>query len=230
MTNDGDRFTQAVSYVGAFSIFARLLWVPLDEPVIIELAEGQMLDHLLEYCAVSGVDAAAPVGRMRTAVSKDLDEVSMALNVQSTRLFHTAVEKLPAPPYESVWTDGEGLLGGPSTAAVAQAYRAAGVTVAEDVGATLPDHVAREFEFLAHTMRNEARALEADRHDDAALWHERSSRFYHEHLMRWVPLFFEAIISDDSSEFFGGLAETGLALLTADSASSFFSEDTSPRV
>lgn len=225
MSYDEERFAAAISHAGAFSILARLLWVPLEEPLIADCAEGELLDHFAEYCAVIGVEVSGQVSRMREALSGARADVVIALNVESTRLFHTAVDELPAPPYESVWTDGEGLLGGPSTSAVALAYREAGLSVAEEPGASLPDHVSREFEFLAHAARSEARAVEAESHLDAEVWHERARTFMWAHTMRWVPQFFQAIIADGRSEFFGALADAGLLLLESEGLTGFYPED-----
>jgi TorA maturation chaperone TorD len=91
-----------------------------------------------------------------------------------------------APPFASVYLDGQ--VHGPSTAALREEMRCAGV---QPVGRLWlpPDHLAIELEFLAYL---EARAAEATEEGDEAarvLWADRAWTLRYGHLSRWLPAF-----------------------------------------
>ena len=104
-----------------------------------------------------------------------------------TRLF-IGPEKLPAPPWESVYVSGEPLLFQESTLAVREAYlregfRAAGYPHEAD------DHVATELNFMAALCK---RALDTYESGDTELCRstlEAQARFLSEHLLVWIREF-----------------------------------------
>ena len=97
-------------------------------------------------------------------------------------------------PYEAVYRDEReigddrvrGLLAGPSTLAVKQLYREAGMAVSEDFK-DLPDHVGLELACMAFLCEAEARAWEQQSLDDAQRMRDLEKRLLHEHLLLWVP-------------------------------------------
>lgn len=115
------------------------------------------------------------------------------LRVAHARLFVGPFDLL-APPYGSVYLDGERLLMGPSSLDVQRHYAAAGVDMPEAAGGP-PDHVAVELEFMYFLAYQSAATHEA-RYLDA------SRTFLHEQLGRWFPAFSTRIQEYGSHEFY----------------------------
>lgn len=107
--------------------------------------------------------------------------------------------RTPCPPYESLWTAGEGRserghLGGATSAAVAGLYRRLGLDVSASAR-ELADHVAIEWEALAHASRSDE--PDAEPVADALLA---------EHLVVWLPSFCEAVERHAQLAYYGALA------------------------
>ncbi len=100
--------------------------------------------------------------------------------------------KKPVPPYESSHVDEiklggmvfRGLMMGPSTLKVAEAYRRAGLELSKEFKEP-PDHIGVELAFLAHLALQAALSKGEDRRRLINLQRE----FLEEHVMRWVPRF-----------------------------------------
>lgn len=102
------------------------------------------------------------------------------------------------PPYGSVYRDGPNgppgtwqgrpTLWGPSSVAVAQAYREAGLTLAPG-SLQVPDHIGLELQFMHHLCACEAGALSRGENGEAAVWRARQAAFLRDHLLPWVPAF-----------------------------------------
>jgi len=102
------------------------------------------------------------------------------------------------PPYGSVYLDGPAgppgtwqgrpTLWGPSSVAVAQAYREAGLAVASG-GPQVPDHLGLELQFMQHLCTCEAAALGRGEVAEAATWRARQVAFLRDHLLPWALTF-----------------------------------------
>jgi TorA maturation chaperone TorD len=104
---------------------------------------------------------------------------------EHTRLFLNAFPRVPCPPYESAYREGE--LAGRSAEAVHAAYRQWGlVTETEDV-----DHAGAELEFLAFLMSLEAPEATAAAED-----------FLAAHVSRWLPQFAADMVRESSLPFY----------------------------
>ncbi len=87
-------------------------------------------------------------------------------------------------PYESIYRDSSGLLGGSITEAVVHSYQASGFPVSDD--ATSPDHVGHELALLAFLCRVEANAWAGDMHPMAQRVQALQQDFLQNHLLTWL--------------------------------------------
>ncbi len=130
---------------------------------------------------------------------EDLD----SLKVDYARLF-VGPYKLSAPPYGSVYLEGERKIMGISTDAVRDAYREAGLDVAEDFH-DLPDHIAAELEFMYFLICREVeRALASDLQGTLA-YLERQRHFLASHLGGWVASFARDVEASAEKGFYRNL-------------------------
>lgn len=126
------------------------------------------------------------------------------LAVDHARLF-VGPFALLAPPYGSVYLDGERRLMGSSTLEVEGCYREAGLEVAAGFSGT-PDHVAAELEFMHFLAVKELQARSAD--DPVRVSHFRGTQraFLARHLGAWVPDFTRSVEAQAGTLFYRGLA------------------------
>jgi TorA maturation chaperone TorD len=111
-----------------------------------------------------------------------------------------------APPYGSVYLDGERRVMGDSTMKVIGMYRDEGLSGSSDVR-ELPDHVAVELEFMSYLVFKEIKALETSDLRAAAAAVEKQERFSGELLRRWIPPFCEMIKENTENGFYTALAQ-----------------------
>ena len=116
-------------------------------------------------------------------------------------------------PYEAVYRDEQevgddrvqGLLMGPSTLAVKQLYREAGMAISEDFK-DLPDHVGLELACMEFLCEEEARAWEQEYLDDARRMRDLQKKLLQEHLLLWVPALCGRIREKALGPFYRGIA------------------------
>ena len=150
--------------------------------------------------------------------SMQSDIVGMAgegtLEVDYAQLF-VGPFNLMAPPYGSVYLEGERQVMGASTADVQQRYRAAGLDV--DTGfKDAPDHIAAELEFMHFLI---FKAMEAANQGDAngivtCLSNQQS--FLEEHLGAWVHEFAAHVVDNAKTAFYRNLARVTAAFIKND--------------
>ena len=128
------------------------------------------------------------------------------LEIDYARLF-VGPFNLLAPPYGSVYLEGERQVMGASTADVQMRYRAAGLDV--DTGfKDAPDHVAAELEFMHFLI---FKAMEAAGQGDAdqviaCLTNQQS--FLEIHLGAWIHEFADNVVKNAATSFYRNLART----------------------
>jgi TorA maturation chaperone TorD len=111
-----------------------------------------------------------------------------------------------APPYGSVYLDGERKVMGESTMEVSRMYRNEGLSGSVD-SRELPDHVAVELEFMSYLVFKEIEALETSDLRAAANFVEKQERFSGEFLRRWIPPFCDRIKENTENGFYAALAQ-----------------------
>lgn len=136
------------------------------------------------------------------------------LEVDYARLF-VGPFNLLAPPYGSVYLEGERQLMGVSTADVQKRYQAAGLDVATGFK-DAPDHIAAELEFMHFLI---FKAMDAANQGDvngivACLLNQKS--FLEEHLGAWVHDFAGNVINNAQTSFYRNLARATEALIKDD--------------
>ncbi len=163
------------------------------------------LDSALAALAEKAVDA------LRVDGGQD-EEALRTLEIEYNRLFFGPGRPL-APPYESLYRDGGGLVMGPSAQAVQACYAEAGFALAPDQR-DLPDHVAAELAFMACLAAEEAAA----EGKEAMRWRERQDAFLGQHLAAWLPAFCQRVRSAARHPFYLALAELAEAFVEWDVA------------
>ncbi len=130
---------------------------------------------------------------------RDLDE----LHAEFARLF--LFGKMPAPPYESLYSLGEKTVMGDAAIEVREKYLEEGLQV-KKLYQEPDDHVGTEFEFMFYLCKK-CRDLLADSKDKEALKVlEKQRTFLNEHILKWVPEFCDKIIKSTNDEFYRGVA------------------------
>jgi putative dimethyl sulfoxide reductase chaperone len=102
-------------------------------------------------------------------------------------------------PYQSIFRDASGLLGGAESERVRAAYRESGFETAE------PDHIASELRFLAFLCAAEAEARQDGLAEAVAQCQTRQANFLRDHLLTWLPPFIIAL-EQNSHPFYAALA------------------------
>ncbi|MCB8967329.1 MAG: molecular chaperone TorD family protein [Ardenticatenaceae bacterium] len=106
-----------------------------------------------------------------------------APNFEETAVAHQTLFTFDIFPYESIFRDSSGLLGGDITEAVIHSYQAAGFYVQDD--ATSPDHIGHEMALLAFLCGAEADAWEDALPLVARHMQTRQQEFLQQHVLTW---------------------------------------------
>lgn len=126
------------------------------------------------------------------------------LKIDYSRLF-VGPYKLLAPPYGSVYLEGEGTLMGNSTLDVRNRYREAGLDISE-FHKEAPDHISAELEFMYYLIFKEVESIGKADLEDAGDYLERQKRFLGDHLGAWVSEFADRVEENAETEFYKVLA------------------------
>lgn len=146
--------------------------------------------------------AAAAVDRMMAVLQSDVGFDELAID--HARLF-VGPFALLAPPYGSVYLEGERRLMGDSTLAAGECYHEAGLEVAAGFNGT-PDHIAVELEFMHFLGVKELEALAGGNLDRAQNFRHKQRAFLERHLAAWVPDFSRSVEEQAQTEFYQCLA------------------------
>ena len=167
----------------------RAFAVEPDEAFLDVVAEA----HTLEECALlddeSGEGTRLQLLAVKASVSCGLE----CLRSEYTKLF-IGPDKLPAPPWESVYVTGEPLLFQESTLAVRQAYQNAGY-VAAGYPHEADDHVATELDFMAALASDTCEKLTAGDTPRARELMRIQLDFLRNHLLVWVGSFADRLLA-----------------------------------
>jgi len=114
-----------------------------------------------------------------------------------TRLFINGFPTTPCLPYESIYLNGEGLLG-PAAEQVSVFYKQWGLACERQ----LPDHVAAELEFMHALLVAQSAAFGPQAADLTKV----AAAFWTYHLGRWAPRFANDVLDHASHPFYRALA------------------------
>lgn len=115
-------------------------------------------------------------------------------------------------PYECVFLDPSGQLGGDVTTSAIRDYRKIGFDVGSAVGS--PDHIGHELALLAFLDQAETRAREENHPSQVALMQDYQRSFLDRHILRWLPPLVLAI-RDQIQPFYSALATMTLETVVA---------------
>lgn len=164
-----------------YAFLAQLFSYP-DAELLVALHRPRLADLLAR---IPGIPAAAP----------SLASLTLAdLEVAYTALFINRLGGVPAPPYGSVYLDGDGQLMGASSRNVAAWYTQEGLQL--DTAGEPPDHLPTELEFLYYLIDQEGQALGRRDVLVAREWTAKQAAFGSAHLFAWVPQFAERLLAD----------------------------------
>jgi TorA maturation chaperone TorD len=164
--------------------------------------EEKLLQNLTKFLRRICPEAALFSASMEESLLKYGNE---ELLVEYSRLF-LGPFGVVAPPYGSVYLDGERRVMGDSTMEVIRMYRNEGLSGSADAG-ELPDHVALELEFMSYLVFEEIKAMETSDLRAAAEAVAKQERFSLEFLRRWIPPFCERIKENTENGFYTALAQ-----------------------
>lgn len=177
----------------------------------VELAEARHRAYALFGQAL--VHGLTPEVHERLAVLPALADVLPAAPSDEAAASHLESLSLDVFPYEAVFVDPEGLLEGPSTAAVVASYRNAGFS--PDTRSLAPDHVGLELAFLAHLSAAEADALRDGENAVVTTVRSHARAFLEAHLLRWLPALVVALDRQADCAWVARVAQLVLELATS---------------
>ncbi len=136
------------------------------------------------------------------------DKLIEDLAVEYTRLFLGPGQHIS--PHESIHHDtGDGDWGqfwGRSTVEIKKFVETSGLKFKSDYTG-LPDHISVELEFMQLAAKREMQALEEKDNDGLLYCLKMEKMFIEEHLVKWVPIFCDKIISEAELSFYREIAK-----------------------
>ena len=112
---------------------------------------------------------------------------------------------LLAPPYGSVYLEGERRIMGDSTVDASNRYRDSGLTTSESFRDP-PDHIAAELEFMYFLVFSEIDAIQSDHTNAGCDYLHRQKLFLQDHLGAWIEDFTCHVEQGTKSDFYRNLA------------------------
>lgn len=186
----------------AYKSLAECYYLPDGDLIIklkgLERQLGVLGSGTLSYAALMRSELQGP---------KELEK----LKIDFARLF-VGPYSLLAPPYGSVYLEGDRKIMGDSTLDVQDRYRKAGVELSDNFR-DVPDHIAAELEFMYFLVFKEIQALENSDVDTTIDYFEKQRAFLSEHLGTWVFNFADSIEKEAETEFYKNLARATRAFI-----------------
>jgi TorA maturation chaperone TorD len=168
----------------------------------------------LEYhLGTLGSEAATHITLMRSEWLGRGDEID-DLCVDFARLF-VGPYTLLAPPYGSVYLDGERKVMGDSTMDVRMRYGEVGLEVAAHFKEA-PDHIAAELEFMYFLILKEAEAISHSDFEQALDFLKKQQEFLSLHIGNWVSEFADRVERNAETQFYKQLARTTKVFVSKD--------------
>ena len=163
----------------------------------------EKISHLENHLANFSESISLIVKQVRS--ESDANTLIEQLKIDHSKLF-VGPYNLLAPPYGSVYLEGERKVMGDSTHDVISRYREAGLQTAESFK-DAPDHISAELEFLYYLIFKELEAFSSSELQSAIGYVQKQKAFLEDHLMVWVPVFAVSIKKHAEHPFYTNLAE-----------------------
>jgi TorA maturation chaperone TorD len=128
------------------------------------------------------------------------------LTIDFAKLFVGPFQLL-APPYASIYLEGERKIMGDSTVDVIERYQEVGLDISKQFK-DAPDHIAAELEFMYVLICLEISALQDGISEDMQNSIHRQRAFLKDHLGAWIGPFTELVTANAQTGFYRNLALT----------------------
>ncbi|MDH4027402.1 MAG: molecular chaperone TorD family protein [Nitrospirota bacterium] len=163
--------------------------------------EGRLLKNLTASLWHVCPEATVYSSSMEKTVLNYSDE---ELAVEYARLF-VGPNEMTAPPYGSMYLDGEKTIMGDSTMEVIRMYQEEGLARDSEFK-DLPDHIAVELEFMYYLNFKGMKAQEQSDDKNLQEFTAKQEIFLHKLLRSWVPQFCDKIKKGTDNNFYKALA------------------------
>lgn len=143
---------------------------------------------------------------LSSSTSIEIYDTSLdALRVDYSKLF-IGPFKLLAPPYGSVYLDGQRQVMGASTIDVQKRYQEAGLELAKNFREA-PDHIAAELEFMYFLIYKDIEAFKDNDMQTVQHFLKFQGAFLQDHLGAWIAAFAFNVEENGETEFYKNLAK-----------------------
>jgi len=158
------------------------------------------LEQILSYLEPKLIPLVKEMKSLSDSESK-LDD----LTVDFAKLFIGPFDLL-APPYGSVYLDGQRRVMGDSTVKVLKFYRQAGLNLSDKFKEP-PDHIVTELEFMYYLIAKHIETGDTQ-------WLLMKEEFFEDYLSQWIIEFVARIQENAKNNFYKNLAQISLELFT----------------
>lgn len=179
--------------------------------------------HLPDAGIVDSLDGLAhSIGGVCPEAVEDVTRMREQSDIERLRIDFSSLfvgpYQLLAPPYGSVYLEGERRVMGDSTMDAMKRYREAGLVISQDM-LEAPDHIAIELEFVYFLACGETACLSVADLAGAAAKEQEQRAFLQDHLGAWVGPFATQMERGAATEFYRCLARATRAFVEADAES-----------
>jgi len=181
-----------------YRLLAACFYQPQKEIFIDEALLKNLTSSLQQVCP----EAAEFSSEMEKSILKYSDE---ELAVEYAKLF-IGPDEMTAPPYGSMYLDGERTVMGESTMEVIRMYQAEGLSRDSEFK-DLPDHIAVELEFMYYLTFKGVKAQEQTDDKASSEFILKQNIFLSRFLRSWVPQFCDRIKAGTDNGFYKALAD-----------------------
>lgn len=185
-----------------------MLYEELTEELIEELANSLTVTPLDDSMSETERALAIGMNKMAKYVKRANADTKTESKCDYARIFLGAgsVSKMPVSPYESVYTSPDRLLMQDSRDELCKLYRAESLAINDSYN--MPeDHIAFEFQLMAHLLDKEAEALSADNEDKSLQTGKATSGFMEQHIANWVTRFCKEAMPKARTSFYQGVLQ-----------------------
>jgi len=181
-----------------------------------QLPDGDTREYVVDL--LDNLDFIDPDSRLPKDISRWLQcDISQDdLLIEYSRLFLGPYQVL-APPYGSIYLDGQKQIMGESTQDVVRQYRESGLEISSSFN-NPPDHLCAELEYLEFLVHKSIAASEKGDLDELESLINKQISFLTSHPGSWVPEFANRIAGSANLEFYRALTNVSLAFLVQDLA------------